>query len=76
MFPILAIGAALVGAFAVKEAVDASSDASDAKGSAHGGHQAQGNSAPLPQQSYLVTPVAGASSQPISALEAVRNFIV
>ena len=71
MFPIVALGAALIGAIAVKEAVDSGPSAKRPAES----RDVQDAVAP---QSFVVTPVDGGegAGRRISALEAVRNFVV
>jgi hypothetical protein len=72
MFPLIAIGAAFVGGFAVKELLD---PPQPEKSSTH--KASRQDPPPLPQ-SYLVTPVGGSDQMPapnqLSALEAVRRL--
>jgi hypothetical protein len=71
MFPLIAIGAALIGG-----AVAIASNEKTAPRIRTSPSEAKADAPALPQ-SYLVTPVGGAERTPqVSALEAVRNLIV
>jgi hypothetical protein len=80
MFPVIALGALIFGGMAAATA--ATSDAKEApRGSrsermAASGDGASSVRAAVSPQSYVVTPVSAGQAQQLSAVDAVRNFVV
>ena len=71
MFPVIALGAAILGGLS---ALSAGSSSSESSGSSRSSRSSTPNVSP---QSYIVTPVSGgAGGQTISAVEAVQRFTV
>ncbi|MGE0617042.1 MAG: hypothetical protein AB7P04_15535 [Bacteriovoracia bacterium] len=67
MEPLIAVGALLVGGLIAR--------ASSSSKNENGSRSSESSRAPLPQQSYVVTPLRNGENS-LSAVEAVQRFVV